>query len=121
MTDEWVAFVIGDKMLDNNHNSRTMLKRPSLFVIKGILETIQKSPNHQARFSLISYATPELRNKKKLKGYLSLLLELDWLRKENGMMTTPYNPLKKAPSSKRVEMWYSLTDKGRAFLELFPD
>ncbi len=94
--------------------------RPSLYVIRGLLETVEKSPDHKERFLTLATCTPELRNRGKLIQYLRLLVEdLGWLEKEEEIRRTSWNP--KAKSLRRWTVyWYSITQAGRTFLELFP-
>lgn len=92
-------------------------------MIKGILQSVYNgsAQRHKARFSELAFATPEMRNRKKLGEYLKLLVnELGWLEKREELKTSPYVPRRTRPDRKWVESWYYLTDKGRTFISLFP-
>ena len=98
------------------------LKRPSLFVIRGIIDTVDKSIDHRARFDELARCTPELRNRGKMIQYLKLLVdELGWLEKKDELRSTRRNP---AGANQRGRQWtvayYGVTHLGRSFLELFP-
>ena len=101
---------------------RSKIKRPSLFVIRGILEYVNKGKGCKARFQEIARSTPELRNRAKLVQYLKLLVEdLWWLEKKEEIQKTPWNPTKSSFIERRWKVsWYRITDSGRLFLESFP-
>ncbi len=91
-------------------------------MIKGILESVDKGKDHRARFLEIAIYTPELRNRKRLDAYLKLLVEeLGWLEKKEQVQKTRRNPLNQNYRYRQwIVSWYSLTDLGSTFLELFP-
>jgi hypothetical protein len=98
------------------------LKRPSLFVIRGIIDTVDKSIDHRARFGDLARCTPELRNRGKMIQYLKLLVdELGWLEKKDELRSTRRNLVR---ANRRERQWtvayYVVTNPGRSFLELFP-
>lgn len=98
-------------------------KQPSLFVIKGILESVYKGTgyNHRARYSELATCTPEIRNRKRLGEYLNLLTEdLGWLEKKEELTSSVYNPISRSQRKKWYESWYYLTPKGTTFISLFP-
>ncbi len=101
---------------------RSKIKRPSLFVVKGILECVNKGKGCKARFQEIARSTPELRNRAKLTQYLKLLVnDLWWLEKRDEIQKTPWNPTKSSFIERRWKVsWYRITDSGRLFLESFP-
>lgn len=113
------------EVLDNNQpeNGSGKIKRPSLFVIKGILEKVDKTNGHRVRFQELARSTAELRNREKLIQYLNLLVsDLGWLEKKNEPQKTRWNPTKTNYHSRRWKVsWYYITDLGRSFLGLFPD
>ncbi len=103
-------------------NESTLIKRPSLFVIRGILQNVNKGIDHKARFHELATCTPELRNRGKLIQYLKLLVdELGWLEKKGEVRSTPWNPASRNYRHRRWTVsWYHITHLGKSFLELFP-
>lgn len=98
-------------------------RQPSLFVIKGILESVYKGSgySHRARYSELANYTPELRNRKDLGEYLRLLTEeLGWLERREESASSAYNPRSRSERKRWYESWYYLTPKGSSFLSLFP-
>lgn len=111
---------------NNSHNhlvegESAKLKRPSLFVIRGILESVNKGIDHRARFKELATCTPELLNRGKLIQYLKLLVdELGWLEKKDEVRSTPWNPASRSYHQRQWTVsWYHLTPLGNSFLELF--
>jgi hypothetical protein len=98
------------------------LKRPSLFVIRGIIDTVDKSIDHRARFDELVKCTPELRNRGKMIQYLKLLVdELGWLERKEELRKTRWNPMSLNRRERRWTVaYYCITQLGRSFLELFP-
>ncbi len=96
------------------------IRRPSLFVIRGILDNVVRGNDHTARFQDLAKCTPELRNRMKLLQYLKLLVtDLGWLEIE-GVKMSRTNPTRR----RRERHWklsrYRITDLGKSFLQLFP-
>ena len=47
---------------ESYENGKTVtIKRPSLFVIRAVLDDIDRAPQHKARFGDITRLTPELK------------------------------------------------------------
>ena len=108
-----------DTEIDDKKKS---LARPSLFAIWGILHKVDYSVGHKVRFAELARCTPELRNRNKMVAYVKFLIdELAWLEAGKETKETLYNPFN---SQARFRRWavtyYSLSEKGRIFLELFP-
>ncbi|MDG6905563.1 MAG: hypothetical protein JRN20_07255 [Nitrososphaerota archaeon] len=100
---------------------RVKLKRPSLYVIRGLLETVERAPDHKERFLTLATCTPELQNRGRLIQYLRLLVEdLGWLEKKEETRRTSWTPKSKSLRRWTVS-WYSMTQAGRTFLGLFPE
>jgi len=112
----------GQDNAENLGKEEGKLKRTSLFIIRGILEGVNRSVDHKARFLEIATCTPELRNRKKMLAYLKLLVEeLGWLERKEQVERTRWNPIKTNYRNRRWTVsWYSLTTSGKKFLELFP-
>ncbi len=73
------------------------------------------------KFSELAFATPEIRNCKKLKEYLDFLVnDLGWLEVREEVKKSPYNPRRTRPIARWKVSYYYLTDKGSTFLSLFP-
>ena len=111
-----------DEPNDLRENTTIKIKRSSLFVINGILESVEMGKGHRARFQEIARLTPELRNRGKLVQYLKLLIDdLWWLEKKEEIQKTRWNPKKSTYVPRRWNVyWYRVTDRGKLFLELFP-
>ncbi len=113
--------VDGEERCHDQPTENALIKRPSLFVIEGILQSVNKGINHRARFQEIAKCTPELRNRGKLVQYLKLLVdELGWLEKKDEVNSTPWNPARNFRRRRWTVSWYTITTLGKSFLELFP-
>jgi hypothetical protein len=107
---------------DTEIDDKKSLARPSLFAIWGILHKVDYSVGHKVRFAELARCTPELRNRNKMVAYVKFLIEeLAWLEAGKETKETLYNPFN---SQARFRRWavtyYSLSEKGKIFLELFP-
>jgi hypothetical protein len=96
------------------------MKRFSIFSCLGIMNNVKNSLSGEARFSKIAFSTPELRNRKAVKGYLDFLEEAGLLEKKKEPRTTLFNPYKTRVFKRWDVSVYYLTMAGHAFLRLFP-
>jgi predicted transcriptional regulator len=90
--------------------SKRAMKRPSLFVVKELLETIRKN-RLDKDFSMCTFSYllgSPVSNRHDLSAYLRLLVELGWLVKKQ----------QKDFVGKRTI--FEVSDKGIKFLRLFP-
>ncbi|MDH2899749.1 MAG: hypothetical protein PXY39_02145 [archaeon] len=88
---------------------KPIMRRPSLFTIKELLEEIRKA-RMDDKFSMASYSFllgSPVSNRRDLAAYLRLLVELGWLSKKEQNIA----------GKKTV---FHITDKGIRFLRLFP-
>jgi predicted transcriptional regulator len=93
-----------------------MMKRPGLFAIYAILKQMQFVT---ARYSDLAKSTPGVRNRGDYKSYLELLVEFAWIKRE--VRQIPSRSLRGALAHKwNTVSYYEITNKGKAFLELFP-
>lgn len=87
-----------------------------MFVIYGILRSIDKGNNRETRIGHIY----ELKNWSSLKAYLELLLELHWIESFEREESTPFNWLNPGPLRHWKTRWFKLSPLGKEFVELFP-
>jgi hypothetical protein len=86
------------------------LKRPGLFAVRAILEN---ATGGWGKFSNLVITTPGVRNRRDFAAYLRLLEKLGWLEPKE--MKLP-----NGRGSWKTWRLYETTEKGRAFLDLFP-
>ncbi len=104
MTDE-----VQEKSEDKASIRRT-LKRPGLYAVRAVLENAQIG---WANFSSLSEITDGVKNRRDLLAYIRLLETFGWIELKKYRMPT----LRRGWKSLR---FYDITEKGRAFLDLFP-
>jgi predicted transcriptional regulator len=105
--------------------SRAELKHPGLFVIRSVLETVEKAPLHRARFNQLAFRTTDLRNRTSMSQYLKLLVKLGWLSKERiaqrsgAIVKRGRAKSSNANKKSNATYYYEITRKGKDFLSLF--
>jgi predicted transcriptional regulator len=90
--------------------TKPTMRRPSLFVIKELLQEIRKAGMDE-KFSMATFnflAGPPISNRQDLSRYLNLLIELGWAVKKE----------RKDFMGERT--FYEITERGTRFLRLFP-
>lgn len=87
-----------------------------LFAIRGILRNIYDSPQRFCKLGQLYFATPELRNRQAISDYLRALSRWGFVEKTRVEVV----PKKYKPGRWSEENVFSLSERGKAFLELFP-
>ncbi len=105
-------------MTENNQTKKSQvkassphtLKRPGLFAIRAILENARGG---WGKFSDLVETTDGVRNRRDFAAYIRLLEKLGWLESKEQAMPS-------RESEWKTFLFYEITDKGKAFLALFP-
>ncbi len=99
------------------------LKRPNLFVVKGILEFV-KDQDEDSKAGLTTYSDfaefskGTTKNRRDLAAYLRLLCDdLGWLKREGQQLPSSHD----GGWGWKILKTYVVTAKGKTFLSLFPD
>ena len=96
--------------MPESDSSNHVLKRPGLFAARAILENAKGG---WGKFSDLVSTTSGVRNRRDFAAYVRLLEKLGWLELQE----------MKLPNGRggwKTWRFYEATDKGRAFLDLFP-
>ncbi len=88
------------------------LKRPGLFAVKAILKNARGG---WGKFSDLAETTEGVSNRRDFVAYLKLLTDLGWLKVEGELL-----PSRSRKQGRKSVRFYEVTDKGQAFLDLFP-
>jgi DNA-binding HxlR family transcriptional regulator len=92
------------------------LKRPSLFALLSVLDTIDSSINKRSSFDKIARCNPKLRNRSSTSKYLKLLQSLGLVKVEM-VKQLPKNPRRIIKGGRTLKL-YALTESGKSLLSI---